>query len=89
MPDATAIGYLVGTNGRANADTQAILTAASAKGRELIVIECGSMADVDAAFEQLSQRQAGSLIVGAFPLFTNNSNKVVALSGPPRVITTT
>jgi putative tryptophan/tyrosine transport system substrate-binding protein len=78
VPDATAIGYLVGFS--ADADTQALLGAAGAKGRELIVIECRSMADVEAAFEQLSQRQAGALIVSAFPLFTNNSNKVVALA---------
>jgi putative ABC transport system substrate-binding protein len=80
VPDATAIGYLVGFSGRADADTQALLGAAGAKGRELIVIECRSMADVEAAFEQLSQRQAGALIVSAFPLLTNNSNKVVALA---------
>ena len=80
VPDATAIGYLVGFSGRADADSQALLGAAGAKGRELIVIECRSMADVEAAFEQLSQRQAGALIVSAFPLFANNSNKVVALA---------
>jgi TPR repeat protein/ABC-type uncharacterized transport system substrate-binding protein len=80
VPDATAIGYLVGPNGRANGDTQALSDAASAKARELIVIECSSMPDVEAAFEQLSRRRVGSLIVSAFPLFTNNSNKVVALT---------
>jgi putative tryptophan/tyrosine transport system substrate-binding protein len=80
VPDATAIGYLVIFNGRADADSQALLSAAGAKGRELIVIECGSMADVEAAFEQLSQRQAGGLIVSAFPLLDNNRNKVVALA---------
>jgi len=80
VPNATAIGYLVGINGRADADTQDLLDAAGGKGRELIVIECRSMADVEAAFEQLSQRQAGGLIVSAFPLIFNNRNKVVALA---------
>jgi putative ABC transport system substrate-binding protein len=79
VPDATAIGYLWGFSGGAD-NPQALLGAAGAKGRELIVIECHSMADVEAAFEQLSQRQAGALIVSALPLFSNNRNKVVALA---------
>jgi putative tryptophan/tyrosine transport system substrate-binding protein len=85
VPDTTAIGYLVNFNGRADADTQALLSAAGAKGRELIVIECGRLVDVDAAFEQLSQRHAGGLIVGAFPLSSNNSDKIIALAARYRI----
>jgi putative ABC transport system substrate-binding protein len=80
VPDAAALGYLVSLNGGAEADTQVLLDAARARGRELIVIECRSMADVEAAFDQLSQRQAGGLIVGAFPLSSNNRTKFVALA---------
>jgi putative tryptophan/tyrosine transport system substrate-binding protein len=40
VPDAAALGYLVGLNGGADADTHGLLDAARAKGRELIVIEC-------------------------------------------------
>jgi TPR repeat protein len=80
VPDATAIGYLVNSSAGPDADPQALLSAARAKGRELIVIEFRTMADVEAAFEQLSQRQAGGVVVSAFPLLTNNSNKVVALA---------
>jgi len=80
VPDATAIGYLVRFNGRADADTQDLLGAADRKGRELIVIECRGEADFERAFEKLSQRQAGGLIVSAFGLADNNRNKVVALA---------
>ena len=78
VPDATTIGYLV--NSRADIGVQDLLTAARVNGREVIVIECRSMADVEAAFEQLSQRQAGGLVVSAFQLGDNNRNKVVALA---------
>jgi TPR repeat protein/ABC-type uncharacterized transport system substrate-binding protein len=87
VPDATVLGYLVGLDGRADADTQGLLAAAGAKGRELIVIECRGMADVEAAFEELSQRQAGGLIVSAFPLSSNNRNKVVALAARYKIPT--
>jgi putative ABC transport system substrate-binding protein len=80
VPEAAAVGYLVGLNGGADADTQGLLDAARARGRELIVIECRSMADVEVAFDQLSERQAGGLIVSAFPLSSNNRTKFVALA---------
>jgi putative tryptophan/tyrosine transport system substrate-binding protein len=67
VPDATTIGYLVGFNGSADADTKGLLEVARSVWREVIVIECRGDADFEAAFEKLSQRQAGGLIVSAFP----------------------
>jgi putative ABC transport system substrate-binding protein len=80
VPDATAIGYLVNSSAGPDADPQALSSAARAKGRELIVIDFRTMEDVEAGFEQLSQRQAGGVVVSGFPLLTNNSNKIVALA---------
>src|SRR5262249_16580026 len=80
VPDATTIGYLVAINSSANEETKDLLEAARSAGREVIVIECRSEADFEAAFETLSRRQAGGLLVSAFPLAINNRNKVVALA---------
>jgi TPR repeat protein/ABC-type uncharacterized transport system substrate-binding protein len=87
VPDATTIGYLVGANFSANEDTKRLLEAARNVGREVIVIECRGEADFEVAFETFSQRQAGGLIVAAFPLAENNRNKVVALAARYKVPT--
>ena len=87
VPVATTIGYLVGVDGSANEDTKGLLEAARSVGREVIVIECSREADFEAAFETLSQRQAGGLIVGAFPLAFSNRTKVVALAARYRIPT--
>jgi putative tryptophan/tyrosine transport system substrate-binding protein len=78
VPVATTIGYLVDVG--ADQDTKGLLEAARSLGREVIVIECRGEADLERAFEKLYQRQAGGLIVSAFPLAFNNRNKVVALA---------
>jgi putative ABC transport system substrate-binding protein len=83
----TTIGYLVGVNGSANEDTKGLLEAARSVGREVIVIECRGDADLEGAFEKLAQRQAGGLIVSAFPLAFNNRNKVVALAARYKIPT--
>ena len=87
VPDATTIGYLVGINYSTNEDTRGLLEAARSVGREVIVIECRGEADFEVAFEKFSQRQAGGLIVSAFPLGENNRNKVVALAARYKIPT--
>jgi TPR repeat protein len=87
VPDATTIGYLVNVNGGANGDTKALLEAARRVGREVIVVECRGEADFEVAFEKLSQRQAGGLMVSAFPLASNNRNKIVALAARYKIPT--
>jgi TPR repeat protein/ABC-type uncharacterized transport system substrate-binding protein len=80
VPDASVIGYLVRSNGGVDADTQDILNAARSIGREVIVLECSSMADIEAAFATLSERHAGGVVVSAFPVAFNNRHKVLALA---------
>jgi TPR repeat protein len=82
VPDASVIGYLVSfySGAEAEAETKGLLTAARSAGREVIVLKCRSMADVEAAFERLSQRQVAGLVVSAFPLISNNRNKVISLA---------
>src|SRR5262249_44743305 len=43
--------------------------AARALGRQLIVLECRSEQDFNAAFTSIVERGAGALVVGVFPLF--------------------
>jgi TPR repeat protein/ABC-type uncharacterized transport system substrate-binding protein len=86
VPGASTIGYLVGPlNGGVAPDTKELLNVARSAGRQLVVIECLSPADFDAAFEELSQRQATGLIVSAFPLANNNRRKIVALAAQYRI----
>jgi TPR repeat protein len=86
VPGASTIGYLVGPlNGGAAPDTKELLDVARSAGRQVVVIECRSLADFDAAFEELSQRQATGLIVSAFPLANNNRRKIVALAEQYRI----
>jgi ABC-type uncharacterized transport system substrate-binding protein len=87
VPGATTIGYLVDVNGSANADTKALLEAARSVGRDVIIVECGGDTDFEAALEKLSQRQAGGLIVSAFPRATNNRSKIVALAARYKIPT--
>jgi hypothetical protein len=87
VPAATTIGYLVSVNGSAALETKDLLQVASRTGQQIIVIECRSVADLDAAFEQLSQLKANGLLVSAFPLANNNRRKVVALAAQYKIPT--
>jgi putative ABC transport system substrate-binding protein len=87
VPNATAIGYLINFSGGVDADTKALLEAARSVGREVVVFECRTSADFDAAFAEFSKRQVGGLIVGAFPVAYNNRNKVVALAAKYKIPT--
>jgi TPR repeat protein/ABC-type uncharacterized transport system substrate-binding protein len=83
----TTIGYLVDDNGSVNEDTKGLLEAARRVGLEVIVIECRGEADLERAFEKLSQHQAGRLLVSAFPLAFNNRKKIVALAARYKIPT--
>jgi putative tryptophan/tyrosine transport system substrate-binding protein len=61
-----------------NAETSDVLTAARTLGRRVIVAEVRSVDDFDAAFAKVVQGGAGQ--IGAFPLFTSNRDRLVALA---------
>jgi putative ABC transport system substrate-binding protein len=86
-PEATTIGYLVDIGGGAREDTKDLLETARHAGREVIVIECRGEVDLESAFTKLSERQAGGLMVGAFPLAFNSRNKIVALAARYKIPT--
>jgi ABC-type uncharacterized transport system substrate-binding protein len=82
VPQATTVAYLSGGPRFVKHENEAssILEAARALGRQVIVVEASSERDFEAAFATIVQRQAGALIVGVVPLFTHNSNRIVALA---------
>jgi putative ABC transport system substrate-binding protein len=83
VPQAMRIGYLVGyqqDNETEQSNTAELLAAARALARQVIVLECRSMADLEAAFVTLAERQVEGLIVSAFPMAFNNRNKITTLA---------
>jgi putative tryptophan/tyrosine transport system substrate-binding protein len=81
-PETTKVGYLVGnqTNQYEQEETNELLKAAQTFGRQIIVLKCRDVSDFEKAFATLIERQAGAVVVGAYPLFFNNRGKIVALA---------
>jgi putative tryptophan/tyrosine transport system substrate-binding protein len=82
VPQATTLGYLVTRQVYQveRESTGELLTAARALGRQIIVLECDDVSDFEKAFATMIERQAGAVVVSAFPLAFNNRNKIVALA---------
>lgn len=81
VPEATTIAFLFDPgNPTAKGQMSDMLAAAQALGQRLVVLEARSDHDFERAFTTLAERRAGALVVGAFQLFTSNSDKLVALA---------
>jgi putative ABC transport system substrate-binding protein len=80
IPGVTTVAFLTGDSSFvAYAErTGTMLEAGRALGLQVIVVECRSDRDFEAAFATLVQRQAGALILGNTPF--NNLDKIVALA---------
>jgi putative ABC transport system substrate-binding protein len=77
-PSATTVGYI--TDPRAQdfeEPTRSMLAAARALGRQAMILEARSEADIDVAFATLVERGAGALVVGPHLLFERNSKKII------------
>jgi putative ABC transport system substrate-binding protein len=86
VPLATTIGYLSDSRfATGNAETSEVLSAARTLGRQIILADVRSVDDFDAAFAKVVQGGAGALQIGAFPLFTSNRDKLVALATRYRI----
>jgi putative tryptophan/tyrosine transport system substrate-binding protein len=77
VPQATTVAFLTTTFGD-DEQTNDMLSAAHALGRQLIVLKIRSASDIDAAFSTLVERGAGALIVDTVPFF--NRDKILALA---------
>ena len=87
VPQATTVGYLVPgqVNQVVRENTGELLTAARALGRQIIVLECRALPDFDTAFATMIERQAGAVLVEAFPLAYNNRDRILALAARHKI----
>jgi putative tryptophan/tyrosine transport system substrate-binding protein len=81
VPQARVVALLVNPN---NNNTPRIMRdvqeAARVKGLQLAILKAGTESEIDAAFAALVEQQAGALVVGADPFFTDRREQVVALA---------
>ncbi len=81
VPQARVIALLVNPNNPQTAggirDAQ---QAARTKGVQLPILMAGTEGEIDAAFATLAQLQAGALLIGPDPFFTNQREQLVALA---------
>jgi putative ABC transport system substrate-binding protein len=85
-PQAKTIAYLrtgpAFSNAVTEEQTAKIAAAAQALGRQLLVLEADSKADIDAAFTNLVSKKAGALDIAAHPFFDDDETigHIAALS---------
>src|SRR5215468_1721001 len=77
VPQATTIAFLSGTASQLSFEEQKsnMLAAARALGRQVIVLECRSWGDFEAAFATMVERGAGAFVVSVFPVFFELRNR--------------
>jgi putative tryptophan/tyrosine transport system substrate-binding protein len=81
VPEATTVAYLsAGPNLTSKDQASDMLAAGRELQRQVIVSEVRSITDLSSVFASLVERGVRALIVGAFPLFHGNSDKVVSLA---------
>jgi putative ABC transport system substrate-binding protein len=89
VPDAATIAVLVNPNNHQSAQTNArdAQSAAEALGRQILVLNATSPAEIDAAFAALLQRGAAALLVGTDIYFATQRAQLVALASRYRIPT--
>ena len=85
VPQAMTVAFLSGTPSFISykEQTSSILAAGRKLDLEVIVVECNSGRDFDAAFATMDQRRAEALILGAFPL--GPLDRVINLAARDRI----
>jgi putative ABC transport system substrate-binding protein len=83
VPEVTTIGYVFAGRGEGEVDN--LLASAHDLGREIIALECRSLADIENAFSTMAERGAGAVLVGAFAPAFNNRRRILALAADHRI----
>jgi putative ABC transport system substrate-binding protein len=79
VPKASTIGLLTNPDYQGSApEAETVQAAARAIGRQLLVLNASSEADIDAVFATLAQRQVRALLVSADALFVSCRDQLVA-----------
>ena len=80
-PDATSIGVLVNPNvAYIDAQLNDIRSSAASIGREIVILNAGTIAEIDAAFATLRQTRAEALSVAVDPFFFDRGSQIVVLA---------
>jgi len=86
VPGGAPIGYLQNPLApEAAAYLTEVETAARGIGQPIITVNASNEADIDAAFEALSQQRAGALVVATDGYLFSRRNQIVALSARRRI----
>jgi putative ABC transport system substrate-binding protein len=81
LPHVTLIAVLVNpTNRQTEASAKEIQTAATAAGRQVIILNAKNERDIDAAFATIMERRAGALLVGNDIFFNSRRDQIVDLA---------
>lgn len=80
-PDATTIGVLVNPNvPYIDAQLNDIRSAAADIGREIVILNASTIAEIDAAFATLRQKRVDALSVGIDAFFFDRATQIVVLA---------
>jgi ABC-type uncharacterized transport system substrate-binding protein len=80
-PDATSIGVLVNPNvAYIDAQLSDIRSSAASIGREIVILNASTIAEIDAAFATLRQMRAEALSVAVDPFFFDRASQIVVLA---------
>jgi putative ABC transport system substrate-binding protein len=80
-PDATSIGVLVNPNvAYIDAQLNDIRSSAASIGREIVILNASSIAEIDAAFATLRQMRTDVLSVAVDPFFFDRASQIVVLA---------
>ena len=81
VPQAALMGLLVNPRSPdSEAQSEGLQAAARAIGQQIVVVEAGSVGELDAAFATLAQHQVGALVVAADQFFTVRREPLLAFT---------
>jgi putative ABC transport system substrate-binding protein len=80
VPPPATIAWLRDPRGPAVEEEKEVPNAARELGRQLLVLNAQSAAEIDAAFATIIQSRAGALLIGADILFNNRRRQLAALA---------
>jgi putative ABC transport system substrate-binding protein len=82
VPTATSFAFLLNPNNpiASATETKELQDAASTLGVRLLILNASDQSDLDRAFTTAAREQAGGIIIGSEPTFTNQTDRIVALA---------
>jgi putative ABC transport system substrate-binding protein len=86
VPRSGLIGFLLNeTNPNADTDAKNVLAAAEGVHQQLLIVKASNEGEFAVAFDELVQKGAGAVIVGADPFFTSQRQNLVEIAARRRM----